>query len=136
MNRKSGLVFSIVLGLLLAALLSRNAALAWMTLPFLSYLGAGILTSPQEVRLSASRRVNHLRCEAGAAITMTVIVENKGRAVPSLQIHESFEPKIRLISRFEKSFGGLPAGGRAELQYTFQARRGRYRCPAYACRPP
>jgi len=93
MNRKSGLVFSIVLGLLLAALLSRNAALAWMTLPFLSYLGAGILTSPQEVRLSASGGLTisdaSWRCDH-----LTVIVKTRDGLCHPCN-HESFEPKIR-----------------------------------------
>ena len=74
MNRKLTLVFLILSGLFLAALVSRNAALAWMSLPFLTYLGAGLLAAPREVLLSANRTVTHTRCEAGIPITMTVIV--------------------------------------------------------------
>lgn len=126
MNKKLGLVLLIITGLFLATLLSRSAALAWMTLPFLSILVAGILTSPQEVHLSASRTVSHHRCEAGTLITMTVIIDNNGETVPCLKIHETFESKIHLIRRVKEPIGVIPTGGKAELRYTFQAPRGQY----------
>jgi len=126
MNRKLSLVFLIILGLFLATLLSRNAALAWMTLPFLCYLVAGVLTSPHEVRLNASRTVNHFRCEAGTPITMTLIIENNGPTVPCLQVHETIEPKVRIMDWFDGRVGSLQGGGKAELQYTFTAPCGEY----------
>lgn len=127
MNKKLCLVFLIILGLFLAALLSRNAALTWMAMPFLCYLVAGILTFPHEIQLSASRTISHLRCEAGTTIGMTVLIENNGRTVPCLRIRESFSPKICLASKFKEPAGILPASGKVELKYTFQAPRGRYR---------
>jgi len=126
MNKKLQLVCLIIIALFLSALISRNAALAWMTLPFLFYLGAGLLASPQEVSLSASRMVSLLRCEAGTSINMTMIIVNTGQAIPKLRIHESFDLKIRLLSRFEEPCGTLPAGGKVTLEYVFQAPRGRY----------
>jgi len=126
MNKKLGLVLLVITGLVLATLLSRNAALTWMTLPFLIYIMAGILTTPQEVHLSASRTVSHRRCEAGTPITMTVIIDNNGWTIPCLQIHESYESKLQSIRRLKEPFGILPVGGKAELQYTFQAPRGQY----------
>lgn len=126
MNKKLGLVLLIVTGLFLATLLSRIAALAWITLPFLSILVAGILTSPQEVHLSASRTVSHRRCEAGTIVTMTLIIRNNGGTVPCIQIYDSFESKIHLIHRPKAPFSSLSAGGKAELQYSFQAPRGKY----------
>lgn len=126
MNKKLGLVLLIIAGLFLATLLSRSAALAWMTLPFLGILVAGVLTSPQDVRLSASRTVSHRRCEAGTLITMTVIIENNGGLIPRLQIHEPIGPKIHLICKLKEPFGALPANGKSELLYIFQAQRGQY----------
>lgn len=126
MNRKLRLVHLIIFALILSALISRNAALAWMTLPFLFYLGAGLLTAPQEISLSASRTVSLFRCEAGTSITMTVMIVNHGRAIPNLRIREFFDPKIRLTRRFEEQCGPLPAGGEMKVETIFQAPRGRY----------
>jgi uncharacterized protein (DUF58 family) len=126
MNRKLSLILMIIVGLFLAALLSRQAALAWMTMPFLCYLVGGLLTAPQEVRLRASRTISHFRAEAGTPITMTVLIENEGRSVPYLRIHEPFNPKIHLTSKFQETFGSLPGGSKAEVRYTFEALRGQY----------
>lgn len=126
MNQKLRLVTLIILALFISALISRNAALAWMTLPFLFYLGAGLLTTPQEVSLSASRTVSLFRCEAGTPVTMTVTIVNHGPAIPNLRVCESFHPKIRLSSRFQEPCGILPAGGEMKGEYIFQAPRGQY----------
>jgi uncharacterized protein (DUF58 family) len=126
MTNKLFLVLLIILGLFLAALVSRNATLAWMTLPFLFYLAAGILSVPQEVHLGASRNVSHTLCETGTSITMKVMVENGGDPVPFLRIDESIEQGVNLTSWQEEPIGALLPGKKAELQYTFQAPRGRY----------
>lgn len=126
MNKKLRLIHLIIFALFLSALISRNAALAWMTLPFLCYLAAGLLSFPQAISLSASRTVSSFRCEAGTSITMTVIIVNHGQAVPNLRVCESFHPNIRLSRPFEEPRGTLPAGGEMKVEYTFQAPRGRY----------
>lgn len=126
MNKKLQLVTLIIYALFLSALISRNAALAWMTLPFLCYLSAGLLYSPQEISLSASRKVSPFRCEAGVSVTMTVTIINHGRAIPNLRIREFFDPKIRLTRRFEEPYRALPPGGEIKVEYVFQAPRGRY----------
>ena len=46
MNNKTLVVGLIIFGLLIVALITRNGDIAWMMLPFLSYLGMGILQTP------------------------------------------------------------------------------------------
>ena len=57
MNNKTLVVGLIILSLLIVALITRNGDIAWMMLPFLAYLGVGILQTPllEKVRLSATR---------------------------------------------------------------------------------
>lgn len=126
MTQKLRLILLIILGLLLTALISRNAALVWMALPFLSYILSGLLLIPGEICLSAHRIVSHQRCKAGTLITMTLVIENNGRDIPFLQVHESLSPKICVISKRNEKYGVLPSQGKAEIQYTFQAPRGKY----------
>ncbi len=127
MNEKLRLVLLIVFGLLLAALLSRNAALAWMALPFLFFLGAGLLTSPGEVRLRASRLVSHVRCEAGTPITMTVTIKNDGPTLACLRIDEMVWPNEQVIDGDVNRTVRLPEGETTEMRYTFHAPRGECR---------
>lgn len=126
MNARTNLVLLIVMSLLLAALGARNGALALMTLPFLFYLGAGLLTSPGEVRLSASRALSRQRSNAEAPINVTVVIENDGPAVPRLQIQEQVLPKMKVVAGALEQRVTLPVHERIELSYTFQASRGRY----------
>lgn len=126
MTKKLRLVLLIIIGLVLTALISRNATLVWMTLPLLSYILSGLLSIPGEICLSAHRIVSQQRCKAGSVITMTLVVENHGRDIPSLQFHEHLNPKIHTISEFDEKYGILPARSKAEVQYAFLPPRGKY----------
>ncbi len=126
MNAKSSLVFLVVFSLFLAALVSRNAALAWMTLPFLFYLGAGLLSMPGEVKLTANRALTHERCEAGTAVSMTVTVENKGSAIARLHLLDPIPANVQVFDGVIELAQSLPAGAAAVLNYSFKAPRGRY----------
>ena len=46
MNNKTLVVGLIIFSLLIVALITRNGDIAWMMLPFLAYLGVGILQTP------------------------------------------------------------------------------------------
>lgn len=97
-----------------------------MTLPFLAYIFSGLLSFPEEICLSAYRITSHRRCKAGAFTSMTVVVENYGQDIPFLQLHETLNPKIQATHNFNPAYGSLPSQCKAELQYSFQAPRGKY----------
>ena len=63
MNNKTLVVGLIIFGLLIVALITRNGDIAWMMLPFLAYLGVGILQTPvlEKVRFSATRTLEQNR---------------------------------------------------------------------------
>lgn len=126
MTSKLRLILLIILGLLLAALISRNVAFIWMTLPFLAYILSGLLSIPEEISLSAYRKISHQRCKAGTLISMTIVVENHGQDIPFLQVHEILSPRIQVASNFNQKYGELPFQCKAEMQYTFLAPRGKY----------
>ena len=54
MNNKTLVVGLIIVSLFITALSARNGDIAWMTLPFLAYLLAGILQAPSLEKLSFS----------------------------------------------------------------------------------
>lgn len=130
MNSKLGLVLAIIFCLFLAALLGRSAALAWMALPFLCYLGAGRLAAPAGASLHAFRQISPLRSAAGSPLTMTISVTNSGAAIPRLRIIDESPVGLQVADGFTERTSALPAGDSMELHYTFQARRGQYRWEA------
>jgi uncharacterized protein (DUF58 family) len=127
MNAKSNLVFLLVLGLFLASLISRVSGLAWMTLPFLFYLGAGLLTTPQETHLSAVRTLSHENCESGSPVTMILSIQNHGPNIARLRVSDPLWPNMQVIDGEVETVSGLPGGEKLELLYHFRAARGQYK---------
>ena len=126
MNSKIKLILLIVINLLLAALVSRNGAIALMAVPFLVYLGTGFLSSPGEIRLRASRVMSCMRCTEDKPFEMLLTIENDGPAIPLLRIVEPIQARLRLVEGSSKQCFTLTTGEKIELASTFQAPRGRY----------
>jgi uncharacterized protein (DUF58 family) len=127
MNAKSNLVFLLVLGLFLASLLSRVSGLAWMTVPFLFYLGAGLLTTPQKTHLSALRTLSHENCESGSPVTMTLSIKNHGPNIARLRVSDPLFPNMQVIDGEVETVSGLSTGEKVELLYQFSTARGKYK---------
>lgn len=126
MSAKANLVLLVVAGLFLAALASRNGSLAMMALPFLLYLLAGLLASPKDIRLGATRSVSSLRAQPGESITVTLAIQNEGSSVPRLEILEQTRSGMLIREGSLEQRLTLPSEKTAELRYTFQGPRGMY----------
>lgn len=126
MTKKLRLIILIILSLTLIATISRNAILVWMTIPFTIYILIGLLMIPREICLSANRIISHYRCKADTLITMTLVIENKGGDIPSVQIQESLNPRIHFISKSKRKHAYFPTQGKIEIVDSFQAPRGNY----------
>jgi uncharacterized protein (DUF58 family) len=88
----------IIFGLLVTALVTRNGDLAWMTLPFLVYLGVGILQSPSpgKIRLHAARSIETNRADGVSSIEVGVTVRNQGAAIDWLCLADPLQSGLRV----------------------------------------
>lgn len=113
-------------GLLLAALITQNGALAFMTLPVLVYLGIGILESPLpgKIRLTAARSLGIRQTEEGAAVEVCVAVRNRGSALRLLRLSDPPLPAARITEGALRQFADLEPGEETKLTYAFQTARG------------
>jgi len=113
-------------GLLLAALITQNGTLAFMTLPILVYLGIGILQSPflEKIRLTAARSFGIRQTGDGAAVEVCVAVRNTGSAVSPLRLSDLPQPAMIITEGALQHFAALESGEETKLTYTFQAARG------------
>jgi hypothetical protein len=70
MNNKTLVVGLIIFSLLIATLITRDGDIAWMMLPFLAYLGIGILQTPplEKLRFSAERKLEQTRSNSGVSV--------------------------------------------------------------------
>ncbi len=128
MNSKVAVLFLIILGLLLSAMLLRNGDLAWMALPFLFYLVTGILQAPDPgvVQLQASRQVSKSDSQGPATIDVEVTVSNQGTALGSLFLADPLLEGMKITDGQPCQRMPVRSGEEIALTYSFEAKRGRY----------
>ena len=132
MKPKTLTLLLMVWSLLLAALLSRNASLAWLALPFIIYLGTGLIQAPtpDRVRLQAARTLKKTAMpgdsQGAQPIEVQVTVSNPGAALPNLYLEDALPAEARLSAGRPGLRAALPAGAEAVLSYSIRDRRGGY----------
>lgn len=128
MNSRALILIAVIFGMLLGALLLHQGDLAWMALPFLAYLGFGILRAPTEdkVRLLATRTVETCREQGRISVAVNVTLNNQGAALERSLMFDKPRQGMQLVDgRFRQS-AVLQPGNTAELHYTFQTERGSF----------
>ncbi len=128
MNNRALALVLIIFGLLLAALLVHQGAIAWMALPFLAYLGVGLVEAPAKgkIRLHATRSVEKHRGPGNTSVDVSVTVENQGTAIDHLSLSEPLQPGMRLLHGQLRQPAALGPGDEAKLNYTVQTERGTF----------
>ena len=128
MNRKTLLVGLIVFGLLLVALITRNGDVAWLMLPFMAYLGAGILRAPalEKLHFSAVRSLEQTRSEGTPCVDVSVSVQNQSAETVYLTVEEEIQAGVKILGGELGRVAALRAGESLELKYGFTALRGTF----------
>ena len=112
------------LALLVTGLITRAASVALMALPFFAYVGVGLLSapSPHHIKLVVDRSLTVVP----SGIQVRVSVHNAGLPVSSLVLSDRLLPAMRLVDGSLVRWTPLRAQESAELQYVFQAARGKF----------
>jgi uncharacterized protein (DUF58 family) len=128
MNGKALTLILVIFSLLVMALLTRNGDLAWMALPFLAYLGIGILQSPVpgNISLHARRVVEKENTGRVASILVSTTVCNQNKHIIFLHLRDPLRPGMRITDGQIWNQAALRGGEEAVLRYTFQAERGSF----------
>jgi uncharacterized protein (DUF58 family) len=128
MNNKALSVGLIIFVLLLVALVARNGDIAWMIMPFLAYLGAGILQTPalENVRLSAKRTLGQSRSNGVGVVDVRLTIQNQSPGTVSLSIQETMQDGMKFTGGELGRLVALCSGESTDLSYTFTAVRGNF----------
>jgi uncharacterized protein (DUF58 family) len=126
MNDKSVALALIIILLLIVALMTRNGDIVWMILPFLAYLGVGILQAPRRERLSfgARRTLEQIPTDGKVLNVVALTVENKASETVNLFLQESAQPGMEITDGELSQWVSLQPGESTELKYSFTASRG------------
>jgi uncharacterized protein (DUF58 family) len=128
MNDKTLVVGLIVFSLLIAALITRDGNIAWMMLPFLAYLGVGILQTPllEKLRFSAERKLEQTRSNGGVSVNAVLAVQNQALETVHLLVNETVQAGMKITEGELNHRVTLRPGESTELKYTFTAARGEF----------
>ena len=128
MNNKTLVVGLIIFSLLIVALITRNGDIAWMMLPFLAYLGVGILQTPplEKVRFSADANPGTEPVKRHRSVDVNLSVQNQALETVHLFIDETVQAGMKITDGELSRWVELRPGESAELKYTFTAARGNF----------
>jgi len=126
MNNKTLVVGLIIFSLLIATLITRDGEIAWMMLPFLAYLGIGILQTPplDKLRLSAERKLEQTRSNGGVSVNVSLAIQNQATETVHLFVDETVQAGMKITEGELSRWATLRSGESTELNYTFTAARG------------
>jgi uncharacterized protein (DUF58 family) len=128
MNKASRTVLLAAAGLLLAAAAAREAGLAWLAMPFLSYFGLALLLAPtrEEIRLDATRSCRVVGKEGSTSIEVSVKVRNLGSRKIHLVLSDQLQKGMKLVEGSLSASASPAPREEAELKYVFEAARGSF----------
>ncbi len=128
MNNKLLPVGLIVFLLLIIALITRNGDIAWMILPFLAYLGMGILQAPalEKLSFSTKREVEQIHTDGMATVVVNLAIQNKAEETVHLFIEETAQPGMEITEGDLSQWATLRPGESTSLKYSFTATRGNF----------
>lgn len=126
MNQRSFVLSVIIACLILVGLLSRNGSVTLMAIPLLIYLGVGLLSLPNDSKISLNREISINRCKANESVVMKIRIINQSPFALILKICDEIPLKVTIIDGSINQFLCLSAKEEYEMQYTFQAPRGHY----------
>jgi len=128
MNDKTVALGLGILLILLAALITRSGDILWMAVPFLAYLGMGILQAPNRERLSlsAKRTFEQKRVNGKVSTDVRLAVENRASETVHLFLQETVQPGMEVTDVELSRWVSLSPGESTELSYAFTAGRGNF----------
>lgn len=128
MNDKTVALGLIILLLLIVALITRDGDVLWMILPFLAYLGVGILQTPSLEKLSfdAKRTFEQIRINGKLSTVVDLTLQNKAPENVHLFVQETAQTGMEITEGELSQWVSLQPGESTELKYSFTATRGNF----------
>jgi uncharacterized protein (DUF58 family) len=123
-----GWFLSVLIGVLvLLGLLARNGNILLLALPLLVYLAAAVATAPARLDVRVQRSISADRTAYGKPIQVQLTAQTAGALLEELHLADRIYPSLVTLEGQSSRVLALPPGGRVEVAYRAQGRRGQYR---------
>jgi uncharacterized protein (DUF58 family) len=113
-------------GLLLFGLATFDGGMLVLAIPFLLFLGAGLLFRPPAPRLHAVRELETTRAAQDQPVRVRLTVTNDGEPLEEIHLRDLQPAGLQCSEGASEVVTSLGTGDTIELHYTVQARRGLY----------
>jgi uncharacterized protein (DUF58 family) len=122
MSKKTIFLITIIIGLLLTALVTKNGDIVLIASFFIIYLLAGIICSPvkEEIKLSANRSLNRTKNGDVTIVEMSVRIKNEGENTLCVFLSDPGQPGMDIIDGSLCLQTALDPGQETELKYSFE----------------
>ena len=117
----------LIYGLVLGGLATLNGTLLALALPFIIYLGAGLLFEPEEPRLKVSRYLSADYAVQAEPVTIKLTITNEGSRLEEVLVADVAPTPLELLDGQTNLLTTLSPGATVELSYTLRGKRGAYR---------
>lgn len=126
MNYRRILLLAIIYAFFFGGLLTFKGEMLLLAVPFIIYVGLGLIDSPVEPGLEFQREIDPERVQPGMPVNVSLKVRNTGSRHCILSLDDRTGDGLELISGEARLLTRLAAGQSTELNYTIQGRRGIY----------
>lgn len=126
MSNRSWFLISLSSGLIITALISRNGAVALLSVPILVYLFFGVLMFPKQVNITADRKLEQTVIPGGNKIKMEIRLNNHGDRLEYLSIYELLPETAFSVEMSSNTLASLERSEQTILTSKFQLKRGFY----------
>lgn len=126
MTGRFWLLICLVYGLLFLGLIALNGAVIALAIPLVIYLGAALLSTPEEYQLEATRSLSPDTVTAGTEVTVKVSVQNRGSQTQEYLLEDILPARVEKVSGDTRTLAVLAPGEGVEIEYSVKAGRGGY----------
>ena len=107
----------LIYSLLFIGLATLDGSVLVLAIPFIIYLGAGILYRPAEVRLKISRSLSTDRISENEPVKVKLTLTNEGAQLDEVLVEDLVPASLQLLDGAASLLTPLPAGATKELAY-------------------
>ncbi len=119
----------IIYALVWIGLWSVSGAVLALALPFVVYLGAGILFQPEELKLRVTREQSASRVGHGGKVVVKLTITNEGGRLEEVTVKDLVPPALEVVDGAATMVMALAPRQTVEMEYTLEGRRGFYQFP-------
>jgi uncharacterized protein (DUF58 family) len=125
--KRDFLLSSLVYILVLMALATTNGHLLVLTLPFVIFLGSGLMFEPESITLKVNRSISKDHVSPGTTVQITLLIKNEGDRLETVVLMDQLPNGLDVVRGESSVITSLDAGQAIEYSYSVRASRGDYR---------